>query len=251
MKKITKGLVVAGFILALLLAVGWHKDGVRMPGLFKENPYFAASGGGFIQLTGVHSLEAVSTEDDITQTLTIYGSAEGSPALEDLVLTGTTPVSGAVNFDTIFGIKLDAVCAGIILVSTEAGAKAASIPAGDTYCYNAGSLDSTTGNFPAGMAVTTTGWGDSTSNAWLLSDQYPAINGKCSDVGNVIAWKYQLSDDNVNWIDGAVSLDNMDNNQKRYAATEPYIRYMRFVLTHSVPTTAEANPSVNIIVLNK
>ena len=240
-------LIVGASLLVTAAYKSNHQD-------FKEYAVFAVSGGGFIEPTSKATLEVESASAaDTTQTLTVYGSSETTATSEAFVLNGVTAVTGATIFEAIYGVRLDGVAAGAVTVTLKLATEEtiATVTAGAKYCYNAGQLDDSSGNLPAGMVVTTTGWLSDTSDTWLYArDGLPAMNAKCSDVTNPITWIYQISDDNVNWINGATSLTNMDNNQTRKAATETMVRYLRLVLTHTI-VTPEANASVNILVINK
>ena len=54
-----------------------------------------------------------------------------------------------------------------------------------------------------------------------------AIHLKCSDVGTAIATKYEISIDGVEWMDGAVSITSLDNNEQYIQPTEKGAHFIR------------------------
>jgi hypothetical protein len=69
-----------------------------------------------------------SSAGDTTQTLTVYGlNAGGQPVREVLQLNGTTAVVGTQTWQSIFGARLSAACAGTVTVGDTDNTPAANI----------------------------------------------------------------------------------------------------------------------------
>lgn len=244
-------IAVSLFACVCVPAFAGYKGGSHPVGMFKENPYFAASGGGITQPSTSETSVWLRAASGDTSDIYVFGEIDGTITGEIVTLTETDGVSLEFSYSEFYSFRKSATTGVVTIETVETTPEVlAQIPAASLYCYNAGTLNDDDNNFPVGVAVTTTGYSCYTGDTWVLSDSYPVINLKCSNVTIPITAKYQLSDDDANWIDGAVSISNLDNNQQRKTATEPYVRYLRLVLTQNT-NTVEAKPSVNVLVINK
>jgi len=279
MKKII--VIMALVALISIPCFAWRRDGVSMPLLQNDAPFTARNGmitsdwdGGFRQPANPSSIIVFSTStlDAVptgTTEVTVWGSLAGVPTSETITLTGTTAATNNDHlFDTVFSITVAGdVHVGniytvyddsVALVSVEFGI----IPSGVMQLHNNVILDGTagfgsgTGNFPVNCTITTEGWNRTQmfrnyyTDPFCLSDELQVISGRCSDVTAPITWSYQISDNNVDWIDGEVALTNLDNNITREVVTEPLVSYIRFVLSHST-VTAELAPLVDVRLIAK
>lgn len=86
----------------------------------------ATAGDAFTNQPANDGVEVVSSSaSDVTQTITLYGVLNGATTVlvtETIAITGTTQaVSVHTNWDTIFGARLSAACAGNITVREASG----------------------------------------------------------------------------------------------------------------------------------
>lgn len=74
-----------------------------------------------------------------------------------------------------------------------------------------------------------------TSSAVDLSDAEKCILYlKCSDITTSMVTSYQVSYDGTNWVNGAVSISNLDNNAQAITLTEAVLRYVRIVIANAM-----------------
>lgn len=165
--------------------------------------------------------------------LVVVGQNTTGGATYELVSYTDVVVSSYHKFGNIKSIVLTTTSTTAVTVYTTNEGIVCTLEAGSKGRWSAFLLDGSTYNLPINNTVST----DAIDTERDIDTASKIIDLKCSDIDLQIPVKYQISDDNINWINGSATFSNADNNTTRTLITDKSAKYIKLVFTSAVITS--------------